>query len=85
MRVKKVESHFFEITLRHCVRRKRRPRPFLRVRNVFAEAKTTRPVGKAAGYDYSQRCCGACDTSMKKNCSPVRGEQFLLCFDVFGC
>ena len=27
------------------------------------KAKTTRPVGKAAGYDYSQRRCGASDTS----------------------
>ena len=29
------------------------------------KAKTTRPGGKAAGYDYSQRACGPSDTSQE--------------------
>lgn len=33
------------------------------VRKFLAKARKTRPGGKAAGYDYSQRACGPSDTS----------------------
>jgi len=38
------------------------------------KAKTPRPGGKAAGYDYSQRRCGASDTSRGFRLSESRSE-----------